>query len=111
MDAVKYLAAKAKGQASIISHVVPGNETVLVSMPDGWNSETGEPNPPKEEGLQCSSFHEAHKAAIKAHTDWQEQEAGLLATIAACEKVCCEVDEIVNASLAAMVKADMVALA
>ena len=102
MDAVQYLAAKAKGQASIISHVTEGNETVLVSMPDGYDPATGDPKPLKEEGMQRSQFHEAHAAAVKALEDWQAQEAGLLANIAACNTVCAEVDEMVDAALAVL---------
>lgn len=49
MDPVRYLAAKARGQASIIKH---DGETILVSMPGGYDPVTGDPLPPQEVGYQ-----------------------------------------------------------
>ncbi len=64
MDAVRYLAAKKKKQASIVAH--GKGETILVSMPGGYDPGTGAALPKEERGYQ--------KADIKAMCDACDEE-------------------------------------
>jgi hypothetical protein len=97
MDALTYLAAKAEGKASIISH---GDETILVSLPGGFDPSTGQALPPKETGYQRADIYAMREAAIQAvaHAEAALDEAKRRA--AAFEEVASEVDAIVEAAKA-----------
>jgi hypothetical protein len=71
MNPVLYLAAKAKGKASIVSH---GGDTILVSMPAGYDPDTGAALPPKEAGYQRNDIAAMRESAA-AHV--VEAEAAL----------------------------------
>lgn len=60
MDLTKYAAGKISGKASIVRH---GASTVLVSLPDGFDPETGIERPPREQGFQLRDLEAAREAA------------------------------------------------
>ena len=63
MDPILYLAAKAKGQASITPQ---GETTLLVSVPGGYSPETGDPKPPIERGYQPQDLIAMRETALVA---------------------------------------------
>lgn len=92
MDALKYLAARAKGQASMVSH---GAETILVSVPDGFDPETGEPKPNRDTGYQRADIENMANAAFKAVEDAQAALDKAIATQDAFFEIMDEVDHVV----------------
>ena len=76
MDALKYLKAKAKGQASITKPLMPNGEwdggTIIVSVPGGYDPTTGAALPPVETGMQIADLTRDKEAAAKAITAAQD---------------------------------------
>lgn len=91
MNPKTYLAAKVKGAASIVKHA---GDTVLISMPGGYDQETGEPVGTKEIGMQRKDV-DAMRAA--AAMDVETAEAALATAqemLAAFDAVLAEIDEL-----------------
>lgn len=65
MDIEKYTAGKKTGISGIELHEPT---TLLVRWPDGFDPETGEPMPPKEQGYQLADIEAMAKAAQEAIT-------------------------------------------
>ncbi len=65
MDIEKYIAGKATGVSSIELH---GDSTLLCKWPDGFDPNTGAPNPPNEQGFQMADLAAMRESAVQAVT-------------------------------------------
>ena len=65
MDIEKYIAGKKTGASGIELH---GDSTLLCRWPDGFDQNTGQPNPPKEQGFQVADLTAMRQGAVDAVT-------------------------------------------
>lgn len=80
MDIDKYIAGKAAGISKVQLH---GDTTLLLTVPGGFDPDTGAPLPAKEQGYQLADLDAMRESAVKGVTDAEDALAKAQARVAA----------------------------
>lgn len=91
MDIDKYIAGKATGVSKIELH---GDSTLLVTWPDGFDTETGQARPPKEQGFQPADLDAMREAAAQSVESAEEALVKAQARLAGFDELLADIQEL-----------------